>query len=110
MPGLGRTMCDFGVIEAAATEARKGRSGSTRNEAVEQRRDLILPCRERRSENSGKLTAAEDHGRVERIAVLRRMTHEASFDGVALPLKAYFVEPGATPSPAAPTAAEQRRA
>ena len=63
---------------------------------------------ERGAKDGGKLAAAEDHARGERICVMGLVAGEACVDHRALPRQAGIVEAGAAPGPALAAAAEQR--
>src|SRR5262245_9522867 len=109
MPRLGRAVRDLCVVERASVEQCKRRRGSGGDETVEQNGNVVAARSKGRAKNSGKLTAAEDHARGERIFVMRPVAREPDVDCRALPRQTGVVEACAAPGPALAAAAEQRR-
>ena len=97
------------VIEGARLQPRERRGGSRGDEAVEQHGDAMAAGGERGAEDGGKLAAAEDHARGERVRVMGLVTGEPCVDDLALSRQAGIVEAGAAPGPTLAAAAEQRR-
>src|SRR6185312_12412181 len=108
MACLRRAMGNLRMVEGARLEPRERRCRSRGDEAVEQNRDAVTASGERGAKDSGKLAAAEDHARCERVLVMGLVTSEACVDNFALSRQAGVVKSGAAPGPAFAAAAEQR--
>ena len=108
MPGFGRAMRNLRMIESAWVEPRERCCSRGGDEAVEQHGDAVTARGERGAEDGGKLAAAENHARGERVGVMGPMTLEASVDRLALAGEPRIVKAGAAPGPALAAAAEQR--
>ncbi len=70
MACFGGAMGDLRMVEGVWIELRERRGGSGGDEAVEQNRDAVTAGGKRGAKDSGKLAAAEDHARGERVCVM----------------------------------------
>src|SRR6476659_8494489 len=102
-------MCDLGMIERALLQSGERGGGGSRDKAVKQHGDIVTPSGERRAKDGGKLVAAKDPARDERVGMMGPMALEPSVDRFALSRQTGIVKSGAAPGPTLAAAAEQRR-
>ena len=108
MARFGRDMRGLRMRKRISAQLDERRHSRRADEAVEQHRNILPPCRKRRPENGGKLAAAEARQRRERI--VERATCRASARSITVRLRASpsVIDAGAATGPALTAAAKQR--